>query len=87
MGVPVFRVPVFQTPIISIWKTGTSKTGTLITRGGPLGYISVHMREQENTEKGVIFREGHGTYVSHLGVKKCLFLRKRGVFENRVKSV
>ena len=52
--------------------------------GGPLKYIGVHMREQKNKEKGVIFPGGQGTGGSVFRGLKMPIFNKKGCFWTRM---
>ena len=58
----------------------------LIPRGGGLGGHSnnsvVHMHDQRNVKKGLFFEAKRDSRESRLGVKMCLFLRKRVLLDS-----
>ena len=53
-----------------------------LTRGDHLNNSVVHMRDQRNTKKGLFFEAEHDSRESRLGVKMCLFLRKRVLLDS-----
>ena len=51
-------------------------------QGGHSNYGAVHMHDQRNTKKGLFFEAKCDSHESRLGVKMCLFLRKRVLLDS-----